>query len=381
MAFRPGKWGQCANLDKNTLSPTLATCHGVSVSNSPVPPENPEPKPVGDSASHASTEALSAAAMVTVCEQAPRVSAQKAVLAPPSRPQDPPEDDPPVGNAPKAPNPPPKPPSGGISRNTFPLNTLKRDGAAPKSMGVTYYTYRYYDPVTGRWPTRDPIEERGGVNLYRFGPNSPTSGYDYLGAWWGQGDNDGSITDVLQHICSPHNAYPLLNIPRLMLNKFPFLEEETRDWPQGQDYHVDASKLGLTCSILEKSEYNKTWSASEKGCALKVGESIQVDVTINALSADLAGTVGRLNLNVSGTLSKVQNEGGKGCKWVFKGSADPEDDMFDFNQSNRFEDVDFDWGIETCHLIQWATSKPFKIVFDGVVDLDCWGPCSEGGTK
>jgi hypothetical protein len=23
----------------------------------------------------------------------------------------------------------------------------------------------YYDPVTGRWPSRDPIGERGGVNL------------------------------------------------------------------------------------------------------------------------------------------------------------------------------------------------------------------------
>ena len=29
-----------------------------------------------------------------------------------------------------------------------------------------YYGYRYYDPVTGRWPSRDPIEDNGGVNLY-----------------------------------------------------------------------------------------------------------------------------------------------------------------------------------------------------------------------
>ncbi|MBB5350675.1 RHS repeat-associated protein [Haloferula luteola] len=28
--------------------------------------------------------------------------------------------------------------------------------------GLLYYGYRYYDPVTGRWPARDPIEERGG---------------------------------------------------------------------------------------------------------------------------------------------------------------------------------------------------------------------------
>ncbi|MDA0768571.1 MAG: hypothetical protein O3A92_17300 [Verrucomicrobia bacterium] len=27
---------------------------------------------------------------------------------------------------------------------------------------VYYYGYRYYDPVTGRWVSRDPIGERGG---------------------------------------------------------------------------------------------------------------------------------------------------------------------------------------------------------------------------
>jgi len=34
--------------------------------------------------------------------------------------------------------------------------------------GFYYYGYRYYDPVTGRWPSRDPIEEMGGMNLYGF---------------------------------------------------------------------------------------------------------------------------------------------------------------------------------------------------------------------
>jgi hypothetical protein len=41
-----------------------------------------------------------------------------------------------------------------------------------------YYGYRYYDPITGRWPSRDPIEERGGVNLYGFVKNSPANFVD-----------------------------------------------------------------------------------------------------------------------------------------------------------------------------------------------------------
>jgi RHS repeat-associated protein len=47
--------------------------------------------------------------------------------------------------------------------------------------GLLYYGYRYYDPVTGRWPSRDPIEERGGVNLYGIVGNNNINYLDYLG--------------------------------------------------------------------------------------------------------------------------------------------------------------------------------------------------------
>jgi hypothetical protein len=46
---------------------------------------------------------------------------------------------------------------------------------------VDYYAYRYYDPVTGRWPSRDPIQERGGINLYGFVGNAAVNRWDKLG--------------------------------------------------------------------------------------------------------------------------------------------------------------------------------------------------------
>jgi hypothetical protein len=46
---------------------------------------------------------------------------------------------------------------------------------------VTDYGYRWYDPITGRWPSRDPIEERGGVNLYGFVGNNTNGKTDALG--------------------------------------------------------------------------------------------------------------------------------------------------------------------------------------------------------
>ena len=47
--------------------------------------------------------------------------------------------------------------------------------------GFNYYGYRYYDAITGRWPSRDPIEEKGGVNLYGFCYNDSFEWIDYLG--------------------------------------------------------------------------------------------------------------------------------------------------------------------------------------------------------
>ena len=50
--------------------------------------------------------------------------------------------------------------------------------------GLYYYGYRYYDPLTGRWPSRDPIGENwntGEYNEYAFIKNGPVDSIDVLG--------------------------------------------------------------------------------------------------------------------------------------------------------------------------------------------------------
>jgi len=47
--------------------------------------------------------------------------------------------------------------------------------------GLYYYGYRFYDPATGRWPSRDPIHENGGVNLFGFVHNNSIDAVDFLG--------------------------------------------------------------------------------------------------------------------------------------------------------------------------------------------------------
>jgi RHS repeat-associated protein len=46
-----------------------------------------------------------------------------------------------------------------------------------------YYGHRYYNPSTGRWLNRDPIRERGGINLYCFVNNDPPNGIDLHGLY------------------------------------------------------------------------------------------------------------------------------------------------------------------------------------------------------
>jgi RHS repeat-associated protein len=49
--------------------------------------------------------------------------------------------------------------------------------------GLLYYGYRYYAPGMGRWLSRDPIEEDGGLNLCAFLGNNPGNLLDYLGLY------------------------------------------------------------------------------------------------------------------------------------------------------------------------------------------------------
>jgi RHS repeat-associated protein len=87
--------------------------------------------------------------------------------------------------------------------NPFRFSTKYED---PES-GLLYYGFRYYNPSTGRWPSRDPIEEQGGVNLYGFVGNDPVGSVDVLGLagyfFDGTGNSPKSGTNVL----ILHDAY------------------------------------------------------------------------------------------------------------------------------------------------------------------------------
>jgi RHS repeat-associated protein len=62
-------------------------------------------------------------------------------------------------------------------RNPFRFSTKYQD----EEIGFLYYGYRYYQPASGKWLSRDPIGEVGGYNQYSLLDNDPNNSCDYLG--------------------------------------------------------------------------------------------------------------------------------------------------------------------------------------------------------
>jgi RHS repeat-associated protein len=142
----------------------------------PATPEHDLPSPGVENPLQ--TEAVMVAAIPRSLSPVPRFGPAERVW-----PEMPPDEDPPTGGAPVAgPKPPPK---GGPPAGDHPVSpsAARRISTENQRFGpcVGLYGYRYYDPVTGRWPSRDPIEERGGVNLYGFLGNDGVNKREYLG--------------------------------------------------------------------------------------------------------------------------------------------------------------------------------------------------------
>jgi len=55
---------------------------------------------------------------------------------------------------------------------------------------LTENAQAFYNPTTGRWLSRDPIEEKGGTGIYAFVVNNPIKFYDKLGLFPGFGEPD-----------------------------------------------------------------------------------------------------------------------------------------------------------------------------------------------
>jgi RHS repeat-associated protein len=117
--------------------------------------------------------------------------------------------------------------------------------------GLYYYGYRYYSPEMGRWPSRDLIGERGGINLYGMVGGDLVNRWDYLGL------NE----YTLKPCCCVENIDIVLKGPleggKSMEDYFP----QTYPWMFGTDSRQAGpwstnSRIGVNIQITSKTSGN-----------------------------------------------------------------------------------------------------------------------------
>ena len=179
---------------------------------------------------------------------------------------------------------------GTIDGLEFGFSTKYTDGETD----LCYYGYRYYDPSTGRWPSRDPIEEEGGSNLYCFVKNNANNQIDVLGEFYFRPPP----TDKPCKECGDPFASlgRYLRRPACALKRLLKTYKEMKNWNRhGADkyFHclafcrakkecgIDATDLGILKEVWDLSKY------CMRGMTDNYGKPRSVDDMLDDIKRDL----------------------------------------------------------------------------------------------
>jgi integrase/recombinase XerD len=180
-----------------------------------------------DSASHIHVEPLSASPPMLAEHPSSATAAGVPLRHPAPGESTGGEDSPPdaaAGWRPVSPNP-PKP---AMPSNPIALSELEDNSGDDVENRVSDYGYRYYDPVTGRWPSRDPIGEQGGLNLYVFVKNNGIGDFDVLG--FAAGQPYSSLYLTLDEAITGGGEYALAGAQKNLEARIANWEKERRNY-------------------------------------------------------------------------------------------------------------------------------------------------------
>jgi RHS repeat-associated protein len=146
-----------------------------------------------------------------------------------------------------------------VSDNPFRFSTKYYD----EETDLYYYGYRYYSANLGRWISRDPIGEEGGLNLYAFVLNDPVNGLDIFGMWTKKG--------VLKILCCEYDRW----VVDVLNNKIVYMFDKIiRKWkiyaklPNGKkgkflrDYQYEVGGLSGEAIWVQRSKSDKEAASS-----------------------------------------------------------------------------------------------------------------------
>jgi DNA/RNA non-specific endonuclease len=129
---------------------------------------------------------------------------------------------------------------------------------------IEAHAFAFYDPGTGRWLSKDPIEEDGGLNLYGFVRNNAVSMVDSFGL---------SGAFVAPSPVTAPSGYPYLNSPRVGPRVgLPYIPTPG---PMGgyYNYNTHASWRNAEVATMANTTGKQAQDACSRLAMLKPGEN------------------------------------------------------------------------------------------------------------
>jgi RHS repeat-associated protein len=288
------------------------------------------------------------------------------------------DDDPPAGIGRRRRPTRPRSPGPRKSGNTLAINRLANNCSGEKTMHVACYGYRWYDPLTGRWNSKDPIGERGGANLYGFVKNDGVNRLDKLGlVFWG--------------------GLPLPGVGGPTASEVtPSLGVDSSDglgfWEAVQNYYWGGGDLTIPFSSIDPG-----WGMEEiftddpckhLGSYITYGRSpikftkvrnINVFDKSKIFRDDGKSGPGRVNITADSSfsfnLSQNFSDGSATFVWTFTSLLYAERDRFDFNPADTWDERGFWNELFTRGVAYTPGGNDFWMYFSGSRVIGRAGAC------
>ncbi len=181
-----------------------------------------------------------------------------------------------------------------------------------KETEFAYYGHRFYNPETGRWLNRDPMEERGGLNLYEYANNSPVNYVDMLGLY----AELTSFAEAVKHWNGGSGDTRYVNLRRVNLKKL-----RASSFP----------KIQVLIKQCERERFSLFRRNSTKDFSRANGADSTFTVDANA-QPDLFKVLGTFTLKAFGKFTcQCTSATSKIPWWKFEGEVAAYDDRFDWD--------------------------------------------------
>ena len=170
------------------------------------------------------------------------------------------------------------PPTGLAAEMPFRFSTKYQDAET----GLYSYIFRPYDPITGRWLSRDPIEEEGGINLYAMVGNDPVDEIDPLGLIDYKLDQKTCKLNVTLRASTIFTQFPQ--------RRFLFFKSPARDWKEGEKSRWKTKAKSVVDNYYSNLPY-KAYPRTEQCCICKDGVKVHFDLQFVDSGGDFVITV------------------------------------------------------------------------------------------